>query len=345
MLTGISKRNEVGKEAGKVLKIDDGLEVYKNLVGFALVMRFKDLAALKRVSLVLKEMDAGEGRVQYPGSLSVLVSFKRKEEAEQVFLLAKEDVGCFAAVSRWEGQSLEFKRLAWIKIRGIPVHLLHSSVIDKVAEMFGKIMHRPTRSEEDADLSNEYIGVLVGEGRRIVDEVTVVWRERRYKVWVEEESGDWVPEFIDDDQEKDCNTNEDCSEQEADENRNSGPDGDEELAGNFDADKPVAGDCTTINGATTVSDVIMETNNVSLKGAELKEGSYEGDFLPGHEFDFEKDLIIIILLMRGELRCLKLVRERRNNLLTWAWAKVYYNILVVLRSPKFKRSLKVGRVQ
>ncbi|KAJ0806557.1 hypothetical protein HanPI659440_Chr02g0090741 [Helianthus annuus] len=272
-LTGIHKK----VDSGKVVKIDDDLDILQNLVGFALVMRFVDLLTLKKVNLILKEMDAGESRVQYLGGLSVLVSFKQKEDAERIFLLAKEDASNFTSVSRWEGQSIAFERLAWIKIKGIPVHLLDDSVIDKVAESFGKIMHRPPRSVEDADLSSEFIGVLVGEGKRITEEVTISWRDRKFKVWVDEESGDWVPEFIEVNQDNGCDMEEDGSDQEGEEDRDSNSeeedDGVEEVAGKDAGHIPVVGEGETFNVDPPLSVDNLETGSGSLKGADFKEGN------------------------------------------------------------------------
>ncbi|MFS7980763.1 hypothetical protein Hanom_Chr10g00943071 [Helianthus anomalus] len=218
-LTGIHKK----VDSGKVVKIDDDLDILQNLVGFALVMRCVDLLTLKKVNLILKEMDAGESRVQYLG--------------------AKEDASNFTSVSRWEGQSIAFERLVWIKIKGILVHLLDDSIIDKVEESFGKIMHRPPRSVEDADLSSEFIGVLVGEGKRITEEVTISWRDRKFKVWVDEESGVWVPEFIEVNQDNGCDMEEDGSDQEGEEDRDSDSEeedgGVEEVAGKDSGHIPV----------------------------------------------------------------------------------------------------------
>ncbi|KAI3805170.1 hypothetical protein L1987_27287 [Smallanthus sonchifolius] len=50
--------------------------------------------------------------------------------------------------------------------------------------------------ESDVDLSYEYLGILVGDGKRVSDEITVQWKNRKFRVWVTEDSEDWFPEFM-----------------------------------------------------------------------------------------------------------------------------------------------------
>lgn len=156
-----------------------------------------DLDALKNINIILDEINLGMGKVQYLGGLSVLITFEDSDTATKVMDAAKEIIGRFSSITWWEGQSLGYERLAWLKVQGIPLHLLTNDVIDAVGGAVGKVVHRAKRSVDDGDLSYEYVGVLVGEGRRVSEEVVVRWRDRRYRVWVSEERGDSVPEIFD----------------------------------------------------------------------------------------------------------------------------------------------------
>ncbi|MFS7913228.1 hypothetical protein Hanom_Chr02g00139361 [Helianthus anomalus] len=40
------------------------------------------------------------------------------------------------------------------------------------------------------------VGVMVGEGRTINDEVTLLWEDKKFKVLVEEETSIWTPDFL-----------------------------------------------------------------------------------------------------------------------------------------------------
>ncbi|MFS7955583.1 hypothetical protein Hanom_Chr07g00644331 [Helianthus anomalus] len=83
---------------------------------------------------------------------------------------------------------------------GVPVHLAVDSVFDSIAEKFGKIVHASSRSVEDGDMSVNCIGLLVGEGKRIVELVDLKWEDKAFRVWVEEETADWVPDCLDDEE-------------------------------------------------------------------------------------------------------------------------------------------------
>ncbi|MFS7959800.1 hypothetical protein Hanom_Chr08g00695371 [Helianthus anomalus] len=40
------------------------------------------------------------------------------------------------------------------------------------------------------------MGVLTNEGRRISEEVCISYKDKVFRVWVHEEEGEWVPEWI-----------------------------------------------------------------------------------------------------------------------------------------------------
>ncbi|KAJ0777604.1 putative RNA-binding domain superfamily [Helianthus annuus] len=283
ILTG--KRS--GEKEMRVVRVEDRIEAYQNTHGRALIMRMMDWDALKRFNSILEKISPEVGKVQYLGGLSVMVTFEYKESAEVVYKAAKEVIGRFSSVSYWEGQALAYERLAWLKVQGLPVQLLTSEVIDKVGEGFGKIIHRPPRSEGDSDLSYDYIGVLVGEGRKISEEVMIQWRDRRFRIWVSEEAGDWVPDFFED-KEDDLNVEEEVSGSTSQINvvDNLNVKGtNEPVAGSGDGVSP-----TTGSDGPSVMDPIMEDINVSLNGDINKEGGNEEEFIPGINFDFEKEI-------------------------------------------------------
>ncbi|MFS7960136.1 hypothetical protein Hanom_Chr08g00699651 [Helianthus anomalus] len=126
----------------------------------------------------------------------VLASFKSGEDMERFFTLAKDNKESFRSVEKWVGQTMLFERIAWLRIQGIPLHLLDNSIINMIGGKFGKIIQEGQHGEWDSDLSYDYVGILVSEVKRIQEEVVVQWRGRRYRVWVEEEIGEWEPEFL-----------------------------------------------------------------------------------------------------------------------------------------------------
>ncbi|KAF5798312.1 hypothetical protein HanXRQr2_Chr07g0291411 [Helianthus annuus] len=165
---------------GKTVTVDSRVNVFQSLHGKALVARMIDLQALKNIKIILNDICPGQGRVQYLGGLDVMVLFDDAETAIAVREAAKSVVGKFSMISIWEGQTMDFERLAWLKVQGIPLHLLSNEVIDAVGGVLGKVVHKANRSEKDHDLSFEYVGVLVGDGKRVSEEVVLNWKDRNF---------------------------------------------------------------------------------------------------------------------------------------------------------------------
>ncbi|KAF5769642.1 hypothetical protein HanRHA438_Chr14g0661361 [Helianthus annuus] len=180
---------------GKSITVDNNANGFRSLHGLAVVVRMVDFQCLKSIKVIVKEMSFQAIRFQYIGGLDLLITFSNVEWAIKfkVDALALKDK--FSMVTTWEGQVLGFERLAWLKIQGIPLHVLSNEVIDSVGGLFGRIVHKATRSENDVDLSYEYVGVLVGDGKRISEEIMLNWKDRKFRVWVSEDSDDWEPEF------------------------------------------------------------------------------------------------------------------------------------------------------
>ncbi|MFS7970274.1 hypothetical protein Hanom_Chr09g00819101 [Helianthus anomalus] len=49
----------------------------------------------------------------------------------------------------------------------------------------------------DVDVSFHYIGILVGSGNHIHDQIFIKWRGKTIKVWVEEDAKEWLGDFVD----------------------------------------------------------------------------------------------------------------------------------------------------
>ncbi|KAM0065369.1 hypothetical protein Hdeb2414_s0003g00114021 [Helianthus debilis subsp. tardiflorus] len=102
----------------------------------------------------------------------------------------------FTKLEPWTGQSLPFERVAWLKLHGIPLNLLEADVLLLVGELFGKVLFVPKDLDEDQDLSVVKIGVLVGEGRRCSELVSLRWKDKIFRIWVDEDLEDWVPDCL-----------------------------------------------------------------------------------------------------------------------------------------------------
>ncbi|KAM0065069.1 hypothetical protein Hdeb2414_s0003g00110471 [Helianthus debilis subsp. tardiflorus] len=179
----------------KTVILQDDFKVNDHGFGKAVIAVMKNFKALKEAGDIVRETMEGAGIVQYVGGRFIMVSFKSGEEVERFCSLAKEMGDRFQSVDKWSGQTLSLERLSWLRIQGIPLHLLDNEVINRIGESFGKVFHGGRHDKWDSDLSYDYVGVLVSEGRRIQEEVILQWKGRRYRIWVEEQNGDWEPDF------------------------------------------------------------------------------------------------------------------------------------------------------
>ncbi|KAK9069568.1 hypothetical protein SSX86_011472 [Deinandra increscens subsp. villosa] len=181
---------------GKTITINSDGNGLGTLHGLAVVVRMLDFSSLKNIKIILNELAFKEERIQYLGGLDLLITFSSRELADSFKDKASMAKERFSLVVIWEGQVLGFERLAWLKIQGIPLHILSNDVIDLIGGMFGRIVHKASRSDLDVDLSFEYLGVLLGDGKRVAEEIMLNWKERKFRVWVTEDNEDWVPEFL-----------------------------------------------------------------------------------------------------------------------------------------------------
>ncbi|MFS7997812.1 putative RNA recognition motif domain, nucleotide-binding alpha-beta plait domain superfamily [Helianthus anomalus] len=167
-----------------------------SLHGLAAVVRMVDFSALKNIKVIMKDLSFKADHIQYIGGLNLLITFcdydsvvKFKDEASLV-------LDKFVSIAIWKGQVLGFERLAWLKVQGIPLHVLSNEVIDSIGGLFERVVHKDTRSKFDVDLSYEYAGVLVGDGKHVDEEITLNWKDRKFRVWVTEDNEELVPEFL-----------------------------------------------------------------------------------------------------------------------------------------------------
>ncbi|KAJ0558123.1 hypothetical protein HanIR_Chr07g0332851 [Helianthus annuus] len=179
----------------KALVIPDRVEAFKDRHGLAVVGRTVNLETLVDIDRLLNIAKVVVANVQYLGGLSLLISF-HDEESMKAFLDRKNIWELwFSKLDPWKGQTLPFERVAWLKLVGIPLHVMDADVLSQVGARFGKVIHVPKAFEEDQDLSFVRVGVLVGNSRRIIDEVVLRWRNRTFRIGIEEDQEAWVPDY------------------------------------------------------------------------------------------------------------------------------------------------------
>ncbi|MFS7924438.1 hypothetical protein Hanom_Chr03g00272541 [Helianthus anomalus] len=67
----------------------------------------------------------------------------------------------------------------------------------QIGDLFGKVLFVPKFIDEDKDLSVVKIGVLVGNAHRNNEVVSLRWKHKVFRVRVDEDLEDWVPDCLD----------------------------------------------------------------------------------------------------------------------------------------------------
>ncbi|KAJ0545535.1 putative RNA recognition motif domain, nucleotide-binding alpha-beta plait domain superfamily [Helianthus annuus] len=194
--TGATEVGNCSRSIEKSLVVPDRTVAFKDLYGLALVGRAVDLETLVDIDRLLGIARIEYSRIHYLGGLSILISFKDSGSASE-FLSARTVWGpWFSKLEVWNGQSLSLERVIWLKVHGIPLHIFDPGLLDQIGGSFGKVLYLPDTLDDELDLSVVRVGVLGGESFRIRENIVLKWKDRSYRVWVEEEESIWVPDFL-----------------------------------------------------------------------------------------------------------------------------------------------------
>ncbi|KAJ0487510.1 putative RNA recognition motif domain, nucleotide-binding alpha-beta plait domain superfamily [Helianthus annuus] len=197
---GISFADTVsGKSQGagseKEVTVSEYAKAYVEMHDKAIVGKMKDLWNLRKLDILLKEANFGDAVIKYLGGLNVMVVFRSSVEADN-FRANSPGFGWFASVEIWKGQAIAFERLAWLNIHGVPLHLSGNETYDSVGRVFGKVIHASQRQSEDNILTYDCVYVLTDTVKRIEEVVVIIEKGKRFRIWVEEERGDWLPDSV-----------------------------------------------------------------------------------------------------------------------------------------------------
>ncbi|KAM0001264.1 putative RNA recognition motif domain, nucleotide-binding alpha-beta plait domain superfamily [Helianthus debilis subsp. tardiflorus] len=163
----------------------------------SLIGEVKDIDILNNLSSLLSGVMEDSFDLKYIGGLKVMLCFKSQEEAE-VFRCQMVEVWekWFSRVYAWEGLPPLFDRVAWIKVLGVPASLWDRHVMNKIGERCGRLLVKSDADASDGNMSEDRMAVLVQSGKRISEEFKLCWKDHIIRVWVEEISGQWVPDFL-----------------------------------------------------------------------------------------------------------------------------------------------------
>ncbi|KAJ0447771.1 putative RNA recognition motif domain, nucleotide-binding alpha-beta plait domain superfamily [Helianthus annuus] len=135
-------KSVAGRKNDKVVEVSSYVKPFES--GQSLIVRTVDLSTLVTLDKLLDKWEGYKISLKYVGGLYMLLCFVNMDE-----MLAFKDNSPFVKdwfswVEVWNGQALPFERLAWLKVTGVPLHLLDNEVFDSVGRLFGKVVHSST---------------------------------------------------------------------------------------------------------------------------------------------------------------------------------------------------------
>ncbi|KAF5783555.1 putative RNA recognition motif domain, nucleotide-binding alpha-beta plait domain superfamily [Helianthus annuus] len=191
-------KQDIQPKTCKTVVAEERIEIYPDhCMMRAVILELKGVGELKEIRRMMDVGGYGEFPVSYLGGLKCMVVLKEKGHAIEFMKYVRETWSqVIVAASLWRGEDLQYDRLVWVKIFGIPIHLRASSLYNRVGECFGKIVGESEFSWADSDNSDSGVWILTEIGKRIEEVVNVEWGGKSYKVWVCEEVNPWVKDVI-----------------------------------------------------------------------------------------------------------------------------------------------------
>ncbi|KAJ0624266.1 putative RNA recognition motif domain, nucleotide-binding alpha-beta plait domain superfamily [Helianthus annuus] len=174
-LVGSSRGN---KQEEKVVEVSSYVKPIGDWFDKSLIFRTIDLTTLVKLDKLIWEAEGPKVTFKYVGGIYILLVIENKEE-----MLFFKDFNSnikvwFTWVEVWKGQALPFERITWLKITGVPLHLVDNEVFDSIGRMFGMVVHASMLSKDDNDFTFDLVGVLVGDGDRICNSISLKWNDR-----------------------------------------------------------------------------------------------------------------------------------------------------------------------
>ncbi|KAJ0811029.1 putative RNA recognition motif domain, nucleotide-binding alpha-beta plait domain superfamily [Helianthus annuus] len=170
----------------------------KSWIGCGAVGRVSDLKKLSNLRVWLDLTGLSRVGIKYIGGLWVMLVFETELSMESFVGVKEVWKVCFDNLEKWEGQLIPNERIAWLKVFGLPLCLYDKDIVDGIGALFGPVVHSPEFNALENDLSYVMMGVLRETATRVNELVKILWKEMEYSVLVEEESGDWTPDCLED---------------------------------------------------------------------------------------------------------------------------------------------------
>ncbi|KAM0041946.1 hypothetical protein Hdeb2414_s0011g00372321 [Helianthus debilis subsp. tardiflorus] len=172
----------------KTLTVEDRPALYPDhCVMRSVIGDVRNVKEFGSIRNMLKVGGFSECSVGYIGGLKVLLVFKNKKSAVEFVTRIKEVwEEVLSSAVFWEGQHVDFERVACLRVVGMPLQLRDPKFFDRIAEMFGSLVSCSEFSWQQVDNATGFAWGLTSTAKRIDEEVEVVWGDRQFNVWVVE---------------------------------------------------------------------------------------------------------------------------------------------------------------
>ncbi|KAD4888369.1 hypothetical protein E3N88_20442 [Mikania micrantha] len=189
-------KNQQQKESKAIVIPDNYVSITQSLWKLnSLIGRAKDLVSLGCINMAIDSVP-GKPNARYLGGLDVLINFTNEQAAKDYLDNTNGWKDWFSQLVQWNGNSIPFERIAWVRIVGVPLALWDNHIIDKIGGSVGKVLYRSEASLLDSNLSVDGMAILVSNGDYVQEKVTVKWRNKSFVCHVVEDPRAWSPEFV-----------------------------------------------------------------------------------------------------------------------------------------------------
>ncbi|KAK9051848.1 hypothetical protein SSX86_028476 [Deinandra increscens subsp. villosa] len=197
-----SKSPEAASIQVKMRRVEIPMEALEYPVSFkgrSLIAEAIDGEQLTNIKALRHEAGEADFDVTYVGGLHVLLVFNSQALADD-FLTRKASIWPNFCVSmvRWDGQEFPRKRVACLKILGVPLHIRDDITYNTVGADFGKIIWPSNSSWLLEDSAGGEVQILTDSWRFIDEMISIAVGDITYTVMVKEGSYSWVPSFVED---------------------------------------------------------------------------------------------------------------------------------------------------
>ncbi|CAH1450255.1 unnamed protein product [Lactuca virosa] len=134
-----------------------------------------------------------KNETKYLGGLRLAIKFKYSVSAEEFLRDEKRWRDWFKWIVSADQHDLQYERIAWIKILGVPLALWDENNFSTIARRFGKVINPFDNISTRRDYSMGMVGVITSARKWINEEITIVADGVEYQVGVVKYTDDWSP--------------------------------------------------------------------------------------------------------------------------------------------------------